>query len=113
MHPITSAFLRAAADLGFTFEPSFLLKLPEGEVVETLGIVRDFGSEKGALLFARDAAPNAAIREKLRAAGYFSSELFSSYETYDRDLFTETLDDWRWFGAESSRPSWYSGKQWR
>jgi hypothetical protein len=112
VHPITSAFLRAAAELGFSFEPSFLLKLPEGEVVETLGIVREFGSEKGALLFARDAAPNAVIRAQLRAEGYFSSELFSSYETYDRDLFTATLDDWRWFGAESSRPSWYTGKQW-
>jgi hypothetical protein len=94
MHPITSAFLHAAAELGFSFEPSFLLRLPEGEVLETLGLMRDFGSAKGALLFAKGAVPNAATRELLNAEGYFSSELFSSYETYDRDLFTATLDDW-------------------
>jgi hypothetical protein len=112
MHPITSAFLRAAADLGFSFEPSFLLRLPEGEVLETLGLVRDFGSERGTLLFARDTAPNPVIRAQLSAEGYSWSELFSSYETYDRDLFAATLDDWCWFGAESSAPSWYTGKQW-
>jgi hypothetical protein len=112
VHPITSAFLHAATDLGFLFEPSFSLRLTEGEVLETLGLVRDFGSQKGTLLFAKDAAPSAAIREQLSAEGYFSSELFSSYETYDRDLFTATLDDWRWFAAESSPPSWYTGNQW-
>ena len=109
VHPITSAFLLAAAELAFSFEPAFVLELPDGVVVENLGLVRDFGSKKGTLIFARDTAPTATVRAQLGAEGYFSSELFSSYETYDRGLFASTLNDWRWFGPESSQPSWYTG----
>ena len=110
VHPITSAFVTAAAELGFSFEPYISLDLG-GTGIQTLGLVRNFGSEKGTLLFARDGSPDPAIRARLTAEGYFSSELFADYETYERDLFTATLDDWQWFGAESSRPAWYSGNR--
>jgi hypothetical protein len=38
--------------------------------------------------------------------------LGSSYETYDRDRFTEIFDDWQWFG-HGRLPAWYTGQPWR
>lgn len=112
MHPITSAFSLAAGELGFSFEPSFSVVFGDGVSVNTLGLVHQFGSEKGTLLFPREAEPTAVTLERLAGLGYYYSVLFPSYECYDRDLFTATLDDWHWFGLGGAPPEWYTGKQW-
>jgi hypothetical protein len=42
-----------------------------------------------------------------KEAGYFWSDLSPEYQSYDRDLFIATLDDWKWFGAKGQEPAWY------
>ena len=109
VHPITSAFIKAAVDLGFSFEPSSSMALADGTIIGTVGLVHSFGSSKGTVLFALDAEPDPSIGPALTSEGYFYSLLSPEYDTYDRDLFAETLDDWQWFGSDSSRPDWYTG----
>jgi hypothetical protein len=35
----------------------------------------------------------------------------AAYSKYDRELFTETLSDWGWFGDASAFPDWYTGPE--
>jgi hypothetical protein len=112
MNPVTVAFTEAAARLDFGFEPAFVLDLPDGTAIETLGWVQHFGSSAGTLLFAADAGPGREQLEGIGAMGYFLSLLSPSYEHYEESLFTGTLDDWGFYGPESDRPDWYTGQPW-
>lgn len=108
-NPITSAFVQAAGELGFSFEPAFAVALRDGSVIQSLGFVRHFGSELGALLFSESQCPSSRECEELQGLGYFYSQLFEGYCRFDEQLFKETLDDWGFFGSEQERPDWYSG----
>ena len=44
--------------------------------------------------------------------GFGYSCLGSSYESYDRDSFIATLDDWGWAPKNRPPPAWYSGQPW-
>jgi len=44
--------------------------------------------------------------------GYYASNLSDSYRCYDRAYFIATLDDWKWYGNDAERPSWYTGRNW-
>jgi hypothetical protein len=112
VNSIVSAFNRAAVELGFRFEPSFSVQVPDGAVVKALGLVREFGSPIGTLLFSQGSEPAREESEALREMGYFCSVLFPTYEEYKRKLFMDTLDDWQFFGPEGERPTWYTGKPW-
>ncbi len=107
---ITSAFLQAASYLGFEFQAGFSVTLGDGSIVRSVGRLPLFGSRSGALVFAEDAKPSSASLQELQGMGYFTSLLFPSYEIFDAKHFSETLDDWGYFGAESGRPAWSTGK---
>jgi len=109
---IASAFAQAASHLGFEFQAGFAVTLSDGLVVRSLGRLPLFGSKLGALVFADDAKPSAGSLRALAEMGYFTSSLFASYETFDVGHFTETLDDWGYYGLESDRPAWYTGQSW-
>jgi hypothetical protein len=109
---ITSAFSVASQRLGFAFEPAFVLTLPSGKVITTLGLVHGFGSKAGTLLFFESSAPSQEEQAEIKAMGYYFSVLFPSYSTYDEALFKDALDDWQYFGRESNRPSWFTGQSW-
>jgi|SRR5689334_17793443 len=109
---IVGAFSEASERLGFEFEPAFTLMLPTGKNINTLGLVHNFGSEAGTLLFFESAAPAEEIQAEIKAMGYHLSVLFPSYCTYDEPHFKATLDDWQYFGRESERPTWYTGRSW-
>jgi len=108
----TSAFSEAGAHLGFAFESEFTITLPSGKVINTFGLVREFGSAAGTLIFLESAAPSQQEQAEIKAMGYYFSILFPSYTKYDEVLFKETLNDWQYFGRQSNRPSWYTGKSW-
>jgi hypothetical protein len=109
---IASAFVQAASHLGFEFQAGFSITLDDGSVVRSLGRLPRFGSRRGALVFADDSRPSAASLRALDEMGYFTSVLFPSYETFDARHFSETLDDWGYYGHESDRPAWYTGLSW-
>jgi len=94
--------------LEFEFEPAFVLLISNGTAVATLGLVREFGSRSGTLLFAESSVPSDAEQAEIRSLGYFISLLFPTYFEYDEELFKDTLNDWGYFGHESRRPGWCS-----
>lgn len=107
---VVAAWKEAAADLGFQFTSPFVVTLSDGSHHEHLGLVHRFGRCIGALISVLD-EPSERIP---RPAGddYFCSTLGTDYASYERQLFVDTLDDWQFFGSESERPPWYSGKSW-
>jgi hypothetical protein len=106
---ITSAFIQAADGLGFSFEPAFSVTLKDGSAIQSLGLVRHFGSKLGTLIFSESQCPSTSQCEELHGMGYFYSGLFELYYEFDEELFKETLNDWGFFGNEQERPNWYSG----
>ena len=110
--PITSSFGRAATELGFPFEPRFLATLENGSEIQSLGLVRHFGSKVGTLLFSEHEPPEVSAVAKLKSLGYFVSVLFESYHVFDEEHFKATLNDWGFFGQEKERPQWFTGVQW-
>ncbi|MGH9665213.1 MAG: hypothetical protein ACRD9L_12380, partial [Bryobacteraceae bacterium] len=103
---IADAWLKAAADLGIKVVAPFKLSVANGEAHWFEAYVADFGGPKGTVVGNLDHSLN-DIRKK---HGYYASNLSSSYETYDRKLFIDTLDDWGWFGEKEKQPPWYTGK---
>ncbi len=109
---IATAFRQAAAQLKFEFQSGFAISLPDGSIVESIGRLPFFGSALGTLVFAEQASPLPASLRALEEMGYFTSLLFASYERFDERHFAETLDDWGYFGPDSNRPAWYTGRSW-
>lgn len=80
----------------------------EGRPHSLVAIVHDFGRRRGTAILERwdDCLSALAV-----AQGFFCTWLSPSYETYDRDLFEATLNDWRWSG-DGEPPLWYAGRPW-
>ena len=81
-------------------------------MIQSLGLVRHFGSKLGTLIFSESEDPSTRECEELQGMGYFYSLLFEWYREFDEQLFKDTLDDWGFFGDEQERPDWYSGAPW-
>jgi hypothetical protein len=110
---IGRVFVEAASALGFSFVPGFSVGLPDGTTVASVGLVREFGSSAGTLVFCLGATPASDQFRAIHDAGYFCSILAGdSYNSYVEHHFVETLNDWGYFGARTSAPSWYTGKSW-
>ena len=107
---VVAAWKEAAAELGIQFTSPFVVTLSDGEKREHLGLIHRFGRRIGTLISVLH-EPSECIR---RPPGddYFSSILGLIYVRYERQEFIDTLDDWQFFGPESERPEWYSGKSW-
>jgi hypothetical protein len=110
---VVLAFTEASSALGFTFVPHFSAVLRGGTTVQALGLVREFGSPAGALLFCIGKEPSATQLRAIEAAGYFYSSLNAeSYGSYAERAFIDTLNDWGYFGSPSGKPTWYTGQPW-
>ena len=109
---ITSSFIRAATELGFSFEPGFLVTLKDSSDIQSLGLVRHFGSKVGTLVFSESESPEAASVAELESLGYFVSVLFKSYHVFNEEHFKATLNDWGFYGREQEPPQWFTGAQW-
>jgi len=108
---ISEAWKAAAIDLGFTFVAPFELE-DEGRKIRYVGLVRDFGSENGMLIFVSEAFASEPWAGVAKKNGFGYSCLGQSYEAYERKLFIETLDDWGWSSKDRPPPSWFTGAPW-
>ena len=106
---IVQAWLMAAADLGIRVTAPFSIAARSGELEIFEALVHEFGGSKGTVTGRVAAHDSAASRSDL---GYYASNLSDSYRRYDRTLFVATLDDWKWYGPDDRRPSWYTGRNW-
>ena len=106
---IVSAWRDAASDLGIRFTSPFRVH-HGGNVFDCLGFVHQFGRRAGTVISVMN-EPSSLTRYPLDDDYYFS-ELSDSYSHYDRQRFVDTLDDWQFFGPDSEKPDWYTGKSW-
>src|SRR5205807_7582044 len=100
---------QAASDLGICVVIPLTLTQQDGEVEFYEGCAIDFGGPKGAVFGRIDDRENS--RESHIEAGYCASDLSDRYRRYDRQLFVDTLDDWKGFGRENEQPGWYTEKK--
>jgi hypothetical protein len=106
---VVAAWREAAEDLGIQFTSPFDTER-DGRHFEGLGLVHRFGHRIGTIISVID-QPSSRIRYPADD-DYCSSVLSPNYGDYQRQYFIDTLDDWKFFGPDSERPSWYSGKNW-
>jgi hypothetical protein len=111
-NPMAKACIEAGKDLGIRVEHPYAFTTKHGRTAITQGVfLPDFGSPAGALLLCRFDSDE--MYELAEDTNYFMSGLNpKSYEPYRRKLYTETLNDWGWFGGESKRPHWFTGAFW-
>jgi glutathione synthase/RimK-type ligase-like ATP-grasp enzyme len=110
---VVQAWHKAADDLGIRFSSPFTATT-RNRKIECIGFIHHFGRRVGTIIGVSK-QPSSSIGElvfKWQDEDYFISVLTEVYADYDRQLFIGTLDDWMFFGADSERPSWYSGKYW-
>jgi hypothetical protein len=107
---VVAAWREAERDLGIRFTSPFILSTTDGERLEFLGLVHDFGRRLGMLISVIE-EPACAVRVPT-GDDYGRSQLAADYGEYRRQLFIDTLDDWQFLGPDSERPAWYTGKTW-
>jgi hypothetical protein len=106
---IRAAWLLAAQDLSIRVTVDDPLLVDDtGTRYPVVAIVHDFGGRRGMAVLLAYEAPLAEIAQ---SQGYGYTVLAPSYETYDRDLFVDTLNDWQWRGV-GEPPPWYTGEPW-
>ena len=106
---VVAAWREAAKDLGIRFTSPFSLER-DGSSSERLGFVHHFGRRIGTVISVLG-EPSSHSRFAADDHYYFSM-LSPKYSAYERQYFIDTLDDWKFFGPDSERPSWYTGKNW-
>jgi hypothetical protein len=104
---VVAAWREASKDLGIRFTSPFPFER-DGKTFEALGLVREFGRRIGTVISVID-EPSSSVRWP-RSEDYLVSQLSDSYARYDRRFFINTLDDWQFFGPDSEKPAWYSGR---
>jgi len=107
---VVGAWRQAAHDLGVRFSAPFIFTCADGKRVECLGLVHQFGRRVGTVISVLG-QPSASAAPPVDP-DYFTSTLGTGYGEYQRQWFIDTLDDWQFFGPDSERPSWYTGKSW-
>jgi hypothetical protein len=95
---IMRAWSDAAEDLGIRVEIPFTLATEGGETERYEGRAIDFGGPNGIVFGSLE--DDRASSNRRKNAGYCYSSLAVSYRTYNRGLFVDTLDDWKWFGEK-------------
>ena len=105
---VVAAWKMAATDLGIRFISPYITQSKTGLRHEYLGLVQKFGGPVGMLV--RVLGEPSEISPDPTGDGYYWSILSRSYAQYERQFFIDTLDDWQFFGPDTERPEWYSGR---
>jgi hypothetical protein len=109
---VVEMWRKAADDLGFRFSSPFTIVTRSGQRIEAIGFIHHFGRSIGTIISVMNQPSSFVPFDKtLLDEGYYFSTL-GGYGEYRRQLFVEILDDWQFFGSDSERPSWYTGKYW-
>ena len=101
---IQRAWLQAAQDLEIQIRAPFFIK-KNGKTYSYLLLIQNFGNTKGTLI---ENINDMNLKEDiLNKEGYHLSFLNPiHYKKYNRQLFIDTLNDWRWFGSIDKKPKW-------
>ena len=109
---IASAWRAAADDLRLEVLVPYVVQ-SGGREYRFIALIRSFGSAQGTLLCLPDQWDEQGFAEVAGESGFYCSGVYpQSYSRYDRKHFVETLNDWGWFGDQSSMPDWYTGEPW-
>jgi hypothetical protein len=89
------------------------LRLRYEEAVVLSIFVHHFGRRIGTIISVLDQRSSLFhLISESQDEDYYISVLASGYGDYNRQFFIDTLDDWQFFGPDSERPAWYTGKVW-
>jgi hypothetical protein len=86
----------------------------DNETIQFAGLVENFGSEKGMLIFCSkswEVQPYTKAGES-QGFGYSCLSVPDDNELYDKQTFIEVLNDWGWCKNEVPPPTWYTGEPW-
>ncbi len=107
---VIEAWLEASSDLNIKIRSPFILTTPDNQELRFELLIENFGRKKGTVILSANDMTDFDTPEKY---GYYCSALNpSSYSTYDRKHFMDTLNDWGYCGEEALKPDWYNGKVW-
>ena len=101
------AWKKAGQDLGIKVDSEFTLELKDGK--KDFLFIQDFGGPKGTIA---TSIHDTKDFNELQELGFYCSALGNSYTTYDRALYTDTLNDWGFFGEVHRKPDWYNARSW-
>lgn len=107
---LLQAWREAASSLSVRVEAPYIIKAANGEAIECVAYLPDFGGPKG-MVIGIIAPPEFQTNSALKLAAE-SLELFYSfinrdvYRKYQEEIFKEALRDWGYQGSESLRPFW-------
>jgi hypothetical protein len=106
-YQLVEVWRTAATDLGIRVTAPFSITDDDGDQVQFVAHVLDFGSARGTLVWTM---PHALPARRLpRGAAFFISTLNPNlYREYDRLRFVGTLEAWGW-SAHGAPPDWYNG----
>jgi hypothetical protein len=109
---VVEAWRRAADDLGLHFTAPFTTSR-RGDRIEGMGFIHHFGRRLGTIISVLGEPSSLAhLVGKGQDVDYYISMLGPGYTDYRRESFIDTLDDRQFYGPDSARPVWYSGKHW-
>ena len=106
-YQLVDAWRTAALELGIGITAPFSLTDDDGDKVQFIAHIHDFGASAGTLVWTM---PHAfPIRRLPRGYAFFISTLNPDlYREYDRSRFVSTLEAWGWSG-KGDPPTWYNG----
>ena len=111
---VVRSWREAADDLGIEVIAPASVTLGS-KSFDALALLPEFGALNGMVLFGRFSATEGLVDPDgrlFREYHYGFSYLAASYETYRRDLFIDTLNDWGWTSNARPAPDWYTGQPW-
>ena len=94
---ITKALLTAFEDLRIEVTAPYIIEAADGRFT-FIALVHGFGSPCGTLVGLPDDWET--LGGVADGHGFYFSCLYPSYETYERQHFLDTLNDWGWAGDE-------------
>jgi hypothetical protein len=105
---MAQSWQEASTDLRIRFVSPFTFEF-NGKMYTCTGYLPDFGSNNGAVIAGRY-DPDEVMDAAYEAGFYISGLSPYHYETYSREHFMDTLNDWGWFGEPQEVPPWFSGR---
>jgi hypothetical protein len=103
-----SHWAEIANALGLEIQSPVELVLPDGTILHAPVLLRNFGAQKGMVLFEGIRGDIMELSKVLVGLGYGFSCLshYRENEPVDLEVAKEVLADWEWSGPPDRRPTW-------
>lgn len=103
---MSAAWREAEVDLGIRVEAPYVHVWPEGDSVEYVALIPDFGSPKGMAVrrYGTSSGSHSLLPDVVHRISTVNYEAFGQY---DRHRWIDYLEDQRWFGP-AHPPLWYT-----